>query len=130
MYRATTHDIEVTVEPFYLEDQSEPEDSRYVWGYQITIINHSKKRVQLINRHWHITDENGLVDEVSGRGVVGQEPCIDAGKEYQYSSGCPLDTPSGIMFGNYQFQTDDGAVFDVAIPAFSLDIPNGKRVLN
>jgi ApaG protein len=130
MYKATTHEIEVAVEPFYLEEQSDPEDCRYVWGYQITVVNHSDKRVQLINRYWNITDGNGFIDEISGKGVVGEEPFIEPNSSYEYSSGCPLDTPSGIMFGTYQLQTDDGALFDVAIPAFSLDLPDQKRVLN
>jgi ApaG protein len=97
---------------------------------KITVVNHSDKRVQLINRYWNITDGNGFIDEISGKGVVGEEPFIEPNSSYEYSSGCPLDTPSGIMFGTYQFQTDDGALFDVAIPAFSLDLPDQKRVLN
>lgn len=130
MYRATTKDIEVAVEPFYLEEQSEPDEDRYVWGYHIGITNHSKKRVQLISRYWHITDEYGIVDEVEGRGVVGEEPYLEPGGTYEYSSGCPLDAPSGIMVGKYQFQTDGGDIFDVDIPAFSLDLPGEIRVLN
>lgn len=130
MYRARTRDIEVIVEPFYLEEQSDPEDSRYVWGYRIEIVNHSRIAVRLTQRYWHITDQNGQVDEVSGPGVVGEQPRLNPGERYEYSSGCPLDTPSGMMFGHYQMEADDGSVFDVAIPAFSLDSPGLARVLN
>ncbi len=130
MYRALTRNIEVSVEPYYLEEQSDPEDSRYVWGYHIVIANHSRVTVRLMNRYWHITDQNGQVDEVSGPGVIGEQPRLKPGDTYEYSSGCPLDTPSGMMFGHYQMKTDDGEVFDVAIPAFSLDAPGLLRVLN
>lgn len=130
MYHATTNDIDVEVEPFYIEEQSEPDENRYVWGYHITITNRSPTRVQLISRYWYITDENGCVDEIAGKGVVGEEPFLEPNGSYQYSSGCPLDTPSGIMVGHYQFKTDDGLVFDAQIPAFSLDRPNIQRVLN
>lgn len=130
MYRSTTRNIEVVVEPFYLEEQSEPDEQRYVWGYHIGITNRSDQRVQLISRYWHITDEYGTVDEVSGRGVVGEEPYIGPGHTYQYSSGCPLDAPSGIMVGSYKIRSDSGDIFDVAIPAFSLDLPDSKRVIN
>lgn len=130
MYRALTRDIEVVVEPFYLEEQSDPEDDRYVWGYRIVISNNSDVSVKLINRYWNITDQNGQVDEVTGPGVVGEQPKLSPGDTYEYSSGCPLDTPSGLMFGHYQMETDDGELFDVAIPAFSLDSPGLLRVLN
>lgn len=130
MYRAQTRDIEVTVEPYYLEEQSDPDDSRYVWGYRVVIANHSDIAVTLVTRYWHITDQNGNVDEVSGPGVVGEQPTLEPGDTYEYSSGCPLDTPSGMMFGHYQMQTSSGEEFDVAIPAFSLDTPGQARTLN
>ncbi|MCQ2005453.1 Co2+/Mg2+ efflux protein ApaG [Rhizobium sp. NRK18] len=130
MYRALTRDIEVVVEPYYLEEQSDPEDSRYVWGYRIVISNNSDISVRLINRYWHITDQNGQVDEVRGPGVVGEQPRLTPGDSYEYSSGCPLDTPSGVMFGHYQMATDEGELFDVDIPAFSLDTPDMTRTLN
>ncbi len=130
MYRARTRDIEVAVEPFYLEEQSSPEDIRYVWGYRIVIENHSIHTVKLVHRYWHITDQNGLVDEVDGLGVVGEQPRLQPGDSYEYSSGCPLDTPSGMMFGHYDMQTEEGEVFKVDIPAFSLDSPGLNRVLN
>ncbi|EPF00154.1 MULTISPECIES: Co2+/Mg2+ efflux protein ApaG [Rhizobium] len=130
MYRALTRDIEVVVEPFYLEEQSDPEDDRYVWGYRIVISNNSDKTVRLVNRYWNITDQNGIVDEVTGAGVVGEQPRLSPGDTYEYSSGCPLDTPSGLMFGHYQMETDEGELFNVEIPAFSLDSPGLLRVLN
>lgn len=130
MYRARTCDIEVVVEPYYLEEQSSPEDSRYVWAYHIVIANHSDQAVRLTHRYWHITDQNGLVDEVEGPGVVGEQPRLLPGDSYEYSSGCPLDTPSGIMFGHYRMEDDEGKAFNVEIPAFSLDSPGLLRVLN
>ena len=130
MYGALTRGIEVVVEPFYLEEQSDPDDDRYVWGYRIVISNNSVLTVRLVNRYWHITDQNGQVDEVSGPGVVGEQPRLKPGDTYEYSSGCPLDTPSGMMFGHYQMETDEGEMFDVDIPAFSLDSPGLLRVLN
>ncbi|MDK1493327.1 Co2+/Mg2+ efflux protein ApaG [Sinorhizobium sp. 7-81] len=130
MYRALTRDIEVTVEPYYLEEQSDPDDSRYVWGYRIVISNHSDISVRLMTRYWHITDENGQVDEVSGPGVIGEQPLLNPGDTYEYSSGCPLDTPSGVMFGHYSMEAEGGETFNVAIPAFSLDSPGLVRTLN
>lgn len=130
MYRALTHEIEVTVEPFYLADQSELDDSRYVWGYRIVIANKSDKTVQLLSRYWHITDANGQIDEVRGPGVVGEQPVLAPGDSYEYQSGCPLDTPSGVMKGRYQMEDATGRQFDVEIPAFSLDLPNVARTLN
>ena len=130
MYRALTRDIEVTVEPYYLEEQSDPDDSRYVWGYRIVISNHSPIAVRLMTRYWHITDENGQVDEVSGPGVIGEQPLLNPGDTYEYSSGCPLDTPSGVMFGHYSMEAEGGETFNVAIPAFSLDSPGLVRTLN
>lgn len=130
MYRALTRDIEVTVEPYYLEEQSDPDDSRYVWGYRIIIANHSGLAVRLMTRYWHITDENGQVDEVSGPGVIGEQPLLNPGDTYEYSSGCPLDTPSGVMFGHYSMESEGGETFNVAIPAFSLDSPGLVRTLN
>lgn len=130
MYKAVTRGIEVTAEPFYLEDQSEPEESRYVWGYRITIANNSSEKVQLRSRYWQITDGNGRIEEVRGAGVIGEQPTLNPGDSYQYSSGCPLGTTSGVMLGHYEMQTSDGNAFQVDIPAFSLDIPEARRTLN
>lgn len=130
MYSAVTRDIEVAVEPFYLEDQSDPDDSRYVWGYRIVISNHSDTTVRLMQRYWNITDQNGQVDEITGPGVIGEQPVLNPGDTFEYSSGCPLDTPSGLMYGHYQMVTTQGDSFNVAIPAFSLDKPGHSRTLN
>ncbi len=124
MYSATTRDIRVTVKPSYLEDQSSPSDDHYVWAYHITIENVGSERVQLLNRHWRITDANGRVREVRGPGVVGEQPVLDPGESFEYTSGTPLATPSGIMVGRYEMKTGAGERFDVAVPAFSLDSPH------
>ncbi|ELT49925.1 Co2+/Mg2+ efflux protein ApaG [Brucella intermedia] len=130
MYRAVTRGIEVSVEPFYLEDQSDPDENRYVWGYRITIANNSTETVQLRSRYWQITDANGHVEEVRGAGVVGEQPTLEPGDSFQYSSGCPLTTTSGVMVGRYQMQGNGGSMFEVDIPAFSLDMPDLRRTLN
>ena len=130
MYSAVTRKIEVSVEPFYLPDSSDPADGRYVWAYRITIDNQSDEPVKLLSRYWHITDASGHVEEVSGPGVVGEQPELNPGDSYQYMSGCPLSTPSGFMVGRYTMRDGKGESFDVAIPAFSLDLPDGPRTVN
>ncbi len=130
MYRAVTYGIEVTVVPFYLEDESAPEENRYIWGYRITIANNSSQTIQIKARYWQITDANGRVEEVRGRGVVGEQPILEPGDSFQYSSGCPLTTSSGVMLGRYELQTPQGKTFEVEIPAFSLDVPEQRRTLN
>ena len=101
MYRSTTRNIEVEVEPFYLPDRSEPDEGRYVWGYRVTIANNSDEFIQLLARYWRITDASGRVEEVRGPGVVGEQPELNPGDSFQYTSGCPLRTPSGFMVGSY-----------------------------
>jgi ApaG protein len=130
MYRAITRNIEVSVEPFYLDDRSDPSENHYVWAYRVTIANNSGEHVQLMARYWRITDGTGRVEEVRGAGVVGEQPHLDPGDSYQYTSGCPLSTPSGIMVGRYTMKAGSGETFDVAIPAFSLDVPNVSRTVN
>ncbi|MDP3897590.1 MAG: Co2+/Mg2+ efflux protein ApaG [Mesorhizobium sp.] len=130
MYRAVTRNIEVSVEPIYLADRSDPAESRYVWAYRVTIVNNSDEFVQLLTRYWHITDGNGKVEEVRGPGVVGDQPELDPGDSYQYTSGCPLTTPTGFMVGRYTMRDAAGALFDVQIPAFSLDLPGELRTVN
>lgn len=130
MYRATTRDIEVTVEPAYLEDQSSPEQGQYVWAYHVIIANTGREIVQLKNRHWKITDAYGRVQEVRGPGVVGEQPLLRPGEQFEYTSGTPLPTPSGIMVGTYQMITLEGESFDVRIPAFSLDSPHETGAIN
>jgi ApaG protein len=124
MYHATTHDIRVTVEPEFLEERSSPEQHHYVWAYNIRIENLGEETVQLKNRHWRITSSTGHTEEVRGAGVVGRQPVLRPGDVFEYSSGAPLSTPSGIMVGSYEMTTDDGRVLEVAVPAFSLDSPH------
>lgn len=130
MYKATTRQIQVTVEPFFLEEKSSPEDQRYVWAYHVQIENQGPEAVTLKSRYWRITDSMGQVQEVRGEGVVGEQPVIHPGEAYEYTSGAPLSTPSGIMSGSYQMTTPDGVYFEVEIPAFSLDSPHDRRSLH
>ena len=130
MYRATTRQIVVTVMPAYLDEQSDPTEGRWVWAYRVEIENDGDVAVTLERRYWHITDANGRVEEVAGPGVVGEQPVILPGDSFTYTSGCPLPTPSGIMRGTYSMRSDEGEVFDVEIPAFSLDLPSDDRILN
>ncbi len=126
MYKQTTREIEVRVIPLYLEDQSEPAEDHYVWAYRVAIENTGSETVQLRSRYWHITDANGRVHEVRGTGVVGEQPVLGPNETFEYTSGTPLATPSGIMVGSYQMETEQGESFDVAIPAFSLDSPHDQ----
>jgi ApaG protein len=130
MYRETTRDIQVTVEPNFVEAESSPADGRYFWAYTIQISNLSDEIVRLRSRHWRITDANGVTEEVRGPGVVGKQPVLKPGESFAYTSGCPLTTPSGIMVGTYQMQTEAGETFSIAIPAFSLDVPSAERIVN
>ncbi len=130
MYRATTRAIQVSVAPAFLPERSSPDEGRYIWAYTIEIANLGAEVVQLRRRHWRITDGNGKVEEVRGDGVVGKQPVLRPGERFEYTSGCPLGTPSGIMAGDYQMQNDRGELFLVAIPAFSLDLPDARPVLN
>lgn len=123
-YAQTTAAIKVIVEPFFLEEQSEPEDNHFVWAYHVRIENNGQKTVQLMTRHWRITDSLGNIQEVQGDGVVGEQPVLTPGESFEYTSGTPLGTPSGIMVGTYQMETESGDRFDVDIPAFSLDSPH------
>ena len=122
-YATTTREVTVTVETFYLDDQSMPDDNHYVWAYHIRIENNGRETVQLISRYWHITDSNGNVQEVRGDGVVGEQPVLGPGEAFEYTSGTPLPTSSGIMVGAYHMMSETGERFDVDVPAFSLDSP-------
>jgi ApaG protein len=130
MYRATTRAIQVTVESSFLDRESEPAEARYFWAYTIEIANLGEETVQLRSRFWKITDARGRVEEVRGPGVIGKQPVIRPGEKFRYTSGCPLQTPSGFMVGTYQMQTEGGEMFVVDIPAFSLDMPDKSRILN
>ena len=129
-YQATTRNIRVTVLPQYLAEQSDPDENRYLWAYPISIENEGLETVRLQSRVWKITDETGHVEEVRGPGVVGETPTLRPGEQFRYTSGCPLPTPSGIMVGSFQMTNEDGEMFDVAVPAFSLDSPDMRRTVN
>lgn len=130
MYRAVTRQIEVTVEPNFMPERSSTERSQYFWSYTIVITNNSKETVQLRTRHWIITDATGKRDEVRGEGVVGEQPVIEPGESFEYTSGVPLPTTSGIMTGRYYMVTSKGEKFEIDVPTFSLDTPDSKRVVN
>jgi ApaG protein len=123
LYSETTRAITVTVRPDYLEDQSSPDEHRYVWAYHVRIENVGGETVQLRNRHWRITDGFGRLQEVRGPGVVGEQPVLEPGESFEYTSSCPLATPSGFMVGDYEMETRGGENFLVRVPAFSLDTP-------
>ena len=129
-FEATTGDITVRVRAVYLDEQSKPEAAQFFWAYHITIINHGVETVQLLKRSWQVTDANGRVVSVHGDGVVGEQPVLKPGAQFEYSSGTPLGTPTGFMVGTYHMQMlPSGRPFDVAVPAFSLDSPhqNARR---
>jgi len=127
MYCATTHAIQITVKPTYLDEQSTPSDNHYVWAYQVEIKNLGQEAVQLRNRYWQITDSFGRIQEVRGAGVVGEQPRLEPGESFEYTSGTPLSTPSGIMVGSYEMERNNGERFEVDIPAFSLDSPYQQK---
>lgn len=121
----TTHGIAVTVRSAYLADRSEPDDGKFVWAYRVRIENRGEVAVQLLRRTWLITDAKGRVQRVHGDGVVGQQPVLEPGEAFEYTSGTPLETGSGFMTGAYHMvRVGSGEAFDVAIPAFSLDSPH------
>ena len=120
----------MSVEPTYLESRSSPDDSQYFWAYRVIIENQGRETVQLLSRHWMITNARGEMTEVKGPGVVGEQPILKPGESFEYTSGAPLDTSSGMMGGAYQMETDSGERFDIEIPTFSLDRPNHNVFLN
>jgi ApaG protein len=123
MYSETTRSIKITVRPIYLDQHSSPSDHHYVWAYHVRIENEGAEIVQLRNRHWRITDAYGRLQEVRGPGVVGEQPILKPGQSFEYTSSCPLSTPSGIMVGDYEMITEAGEHFLARVPPFSLDIP-------
>ena len=129
-YRATTKGIAVSVIPTYLEAQSSPDSSRYFWAYRVIIENQGRETVQLLSRHWMISNARGELTEVKGPGVVGEQPVLKPGESYEYTSGAPLNTTSGMMGGAYQMESESGERFDIEIPTFSLDRPNQGLLLN
>lgn len=129
-YATETAGFIVRVRPYYLADQSDPDERRWLWAYQVEIVNASAAEAQLVARAWTITDANGKVETVAGPGVVGEQPTLKPGDAYVYTSGCPLTTPSGSMVGVFIMVGTDGERFEIAIPAFSLDVPGARRVVN
>lgn len=130
MYRAVTRAIEVTVVPNYMADRSEPDERSFFWSYTIVITNAGDETVQLQTRHWIITDASGRQQEVKGEGVVGEQPTLAPGERFEYTSGVPLPTASGMMSGRYQMVSEAGERFEIDVPAFSLDSPHGRRTMN
>jgi ApaG protein len=130
MYEKTTRGVRVIAKPQFLEGQSQPDQGKYVWAYTIVIENHGVESVTLKTRHWIISDGQGGRQEVKGEGVIGEQPVLKPGDSFQYTSGCPLPTPSGIMVGSYGMVGAGGEPFEVAIPAFSLDSPYDRRSVN
>jgi len=128
-YAATTAGITVRVAPRYLDEQSDPEAGEFAWSYHVRVENGTANDVQLLSRHWIITDGRGRTEEVRGDGVVGEQPVIAPGEAFDYVSGCPLPTPNGTMAGSYTMATRE-TLFTVAIPLFSLDQPDAKRVMH
>ena len=130
MYKAVTRGIEVMVTPRFLPERSASDKNYYFWAYTIEITNRGATTVQLKTRYWRITDAFGRVQEVRGAGVVGEEPVLEPGGSFEYTSGVPLPTPSGFMAGSYGMVTGAGERFDIEVPAFSLDGPEDKRTVN
>lgn len=131
MYEQETAGLVVRVEPAFLAEESKPDENRFVWAYTIEIENRSPDSVQLMSRFWRITDENGVTQEVRGSGVIGQQPVIEPGESFRYTSAAPLGAPSGVMHGAYSMQrVDDGEVFDIGVPLFALESPHYSRLAN
>ena len=116
--------IEVSVETQFVASESDPAQNRYLFAYTITIANRGDETAQLLNRYWLITNGDGEQQEVRGPGVVGNQPRLAPGEAFRYTSACPLDTEVGVMQGHYEFRSDDGELFEVAIAPFSLQTPN------
>lgn len=131
MFEQETHGVLVRVDPQFLPDESEPAEGRFVWAYTIEIENRSDDTVQLVARTWRITDANGVTQEVHGAGVIGQQPVIGPGQSFRYTSAAPLAAPSGLMVGEYSMlRVDQGEAFDLPVPAFALDSPHARPLLN
>lgn len=123
-YQQTTRSLRVSVRSFYLADQSRPDENHYVWAYRVRIENLGNEPVQLLHRTWVITDSQGRIQTIRGEGVIGQQPVLEPGESFEYTSGTPLETPSGFMSGMYHMvATGSGEMFDIVVPAFSLDSP-------
>ena len=124
MSAPSDNDVRVQVQAQYVHGQSDPLQNRYVFAYTVTISNHGRQRAKLLTRHWLITNGDGQVQEVRGDGVVGEQPDLDPGESYRYTSGTVIETPVGTMQGSYQMVAVDGSHFDALIPAFTLSVPH------
>jgi ApaG protein len=129
-YEAETDGIVVRVKPSFLEEESSPEQHRFIWAYHVEIENKGSRTFQLMTRHWRITDREGRVQEVNGSGVVGQNPVLAPGETFEYTSGCPLTEPSGMMQGTYRLEDEEGGMLEARIPLFALDSPYDNRAAN
>lgn len=130
MYSATTRGVHVSVKPEFMESESSHKDNRYFWSYTVEIVNGSDEILQLVARHWRITDGSGQLHEVKGPGVVGEQPVLRPGESFTYTSGCPLETPHGSMVGQFQMVAENGESFLADIPAFPLQSPHARVTLH
>ena len=130
MYRQTSHNIEITVTPEYEDEQSSPLDNFFIWEYNIHIKNKSPDIVQLLRRRWVLVDDKGQMQEIEGDGVIGLQPVLKQGEEFEYSSSVHLTEPSGVMMGTYDMVKMDGDIIKVEIPSFSLDCPHIQKIAN
>jgi len=126
-YEAETNGVCIRVRPVFVDEQSSPEDDRFLWAYHIEIENRGRHTLQLMTRHWRITDGDGRIQHVDGAGVIGKQPVLRPGARFEYSSGCPLTTPCGMMQGAYRFEDETGASVEATIPLFALDSPYDER---
>ena len=129
-YTEVTKNIRVSVKTNFLPDQSDTENNLWVWSYHILIENNGNDKVQLIDRYWKITDATGIIKEVKGSGVIGEQPTIKPGEFFEYTSGTPLNKSSGFMSGNYRMINENNESFFIDVPVFSLDIPSVQKILN
>jgi ApaG protein len=129
-YCKTTKGITVSAYPLYMAEESDPDDNKFVWAYHVTIENNSEKAVKLLKRKWLVADARGIHKEIKGDGVMGEQPVLDPGDSFEYTSGAPLSSASGIMVGEYQMESNEGELFNVDVPAFSLDSPHTNKTLN
>lgn len=129
-YQKETKGVEIKVIPTFMGSRSEPENNVFVWAYKVKISNHGEKTVTLRQRSWQITDANGHTETVRGEGVVGEQPVLEPGQSFEYTSGTPLSTPSGIMVGSYDMELEGGGWIIAEIPAFSLDSPHDATLVN
>ena len=129
-YTEVTKNIRVSVKTNFLSDQSDTENSLWVWSYHILIENNGNDKIQLIDRYWKITDATGIIKEVKGSGVIGEQPTIKPGEFFEYTSGTPLNKSSGFMSGNYRMINENNESFFINVPIFSLDIPSVQKILN